>query len=107
MNKSVFNKEKAFKTWNYSSGDGFWFEEEYVELFEKILYHDEKITLSKHYISGVQGEKMIYNWSKFYSVDEIKEELSTVGFKIIDVFGDTTGAKYENTCDNLAIAAKL
>ncbi|MEN8907697.1 MAG: class I SAM-dependent methyltransferase [Clostridiales bacterium] len=95
------------KNWNYVKEDGFWFEDEYIEIYEKVLYKSEKVTLGKHYISSKQEDKIIYNWDKYFSLDEIKNELENEGFKIVDTFSDTKGTVLAVDSEIITIVAKI
>ncbi|MBN2853612.1 MAG: class I SAM-dependent methyltransferase [Clostridia bacterium] len=84
--------------------NGFWAESDYYCFVNSFSYDDEKVFLDKYTVFTDEKVFEVYNWLKYFTVDEISSELKESGFKVLDFYGDVTGKPYHEDTEVVAIA---
>lgn len=85
--------------------NGFWSKEDYYGFMNTFLYKEENVELGKYTIVTKNETKTIYNWLKYFTPEEIKNELKEVGFNRVETLGNLTGKKYDPKGDEFSIIA--
>ena len=103
----VFSKEQyqifsEGKTWETHTKGGFWREQSYIELSARYKYSGN-VTLEQFVILTSQGNSVYYIWNTYYSAQSLIEEVSAMGFKVCNVFGDVSGCPYHKDSPTIAI----
>lgn len=98
---------RNYKSWDIKESGGFWSSIPYIEFVNKIYYEDYKVSLKQHVILKEDGDVQVYNlWEQLYTVDSISRLLEESGFKVIGIYGDLTGAKYNTKSESIGIVAR-
>lgn len=84
--------------------NGFWAEGDYYCLVNSFTYDEEKVFLDKYTVFTGDNAFEVLNWLKYFTVDEICEELKESGFKVLDIYADVTGEPCADDSEVLAIA---
>lgn len=105
----VFSMKKyeAFEernTWDNYPGGGFWSANEHLAI-ERLKKYPDHVTLEQTLVIEKQAVTNYNIWNCYFTVERLKKEVEDAGFKMIEVFGDVTGASY--TADSPAIAILL
>jgi 2-polyprenyl-3-methyl-5-hydroxy-6-metoxy-1,4-benzoquinol methylase len=103
---NTYNNKNELATYEKNSLFGFWSPNEYYGFLNTFKYDEEKVVLDKHTIIEEKKTKVIYNWLKHYSLEEITRELEEAGFMVEEVFSNVAGDKYNEDSLEIAIVAK-
>lgn len=81
FNEDIIKDKQEGSDWEYTSGGGFWAENEYL-LLSQTFHYPEKNAFAYQY-NLIQGEsvKHFIIWDRYYTQDEITNVLRHVGFK--------------------------
>lgn len=84
----------------------FWREDEYYCFVNTFKYDEEAVVLDKYDIFPESGQaETIYNWLKYFSPAELKEELSDAGFDVTHILNDVAGAPFSEHHTEFAVIA--
>ena len=86
--------------------NGFWAEGDYEGHLNTFKYEKEKVSLDKYTIIEPTRERTIYNWLKYFSPEELKEELVKVGFEVKNLYSDVAGTHFDLKGTEFAVVAK-
>lgn len=86
--------------------DGFWSDHDYFGFVNTFKYPLEKVVLDKYTIIGADREWQVFNWLKYFSAAELKDELAENGFEVTGVFSDVAGKVYCETSPEIAVVAR-
>lgn len=103
---NTYSNKNEGATYEKNSLFGFWSPNEYYGFLNTFKYDEEKVVLDKHTIIEENKTKVIYNWLKHYSLEEITRELEEAGFMVEEVFSNVAGDKYKGDSLEIAVAAK-
>ena len=103
----MFKTRKETTNYQFVVQDGFWFGEAYHEFKTEFKYEDEKVSLDKYVIIRENETTEVYNWLKYFTLEEIKSEFKENGLEIIEVYSDVAGKEYDESEEIMAIVAKL
>jgi SAM-dependent methyltransferase len=93
--------------WYISSKNGFWHPDPHLVLAQAINYSKQKAHLQQFIVVGVIGNFQRYNiWSRYYSLQEIRDVLKKGGFLVVDAFADLTGSPYREDSEWIGIFSK-
>lgn len=85
----------------------FWSEHDYYCFVNTYKYEPEAVVLDKYSIFPQQGEpETVYNWLQHFSPENLREELSTAGFRIDKIYQDVSGADYSDQHTEFAVVAR-
>lgn len=104
--QKYFDQTEEKATYSFTEKDGFWSPNQHYVFDNKFKYTDEKVLLNKHTVVEEDKTRTIYNWLKCYSVEDIETLLNQHNFKIVDIFADLTGKKYDENSIEMAIVAQ-
>jgi len=86
--------------------DGFWSGHDYFGFVNTFKYPLEKVVLDKYTIIEADREWQVFNWLKYFSAAELKDELAENGFEVTGVFSDVAGKVYCETSPEIAVVAR-
>ena len=89
-------------TWYYCKNNGFWRENEHIEISSKYRYSD---TVLLHQATIIENDDATtyYIWNTCFSIESLQKEAEDAGFKVVDFYGDIAGAPYAIKSDTLAV----
>jgi 2-polyprenyl-3-methyl-5-hydroxy-6-metoxy-1,4-benzoquinol methylase len=70
---AAYNGRKETAIYEQNLMDGFWSANEYFGFLNIFKYDDEKVVLDKYTIIEKNRTRTIYNWLKYFSIEEIKQ----------------------------------
>lgn len=91
------------------SGDqlnGFWSAEEDYGFVNTFKYDDEKVVLYNYSLFEADRSRVVHNWLQYFRLEALTEEFAASGFRIEEVFGDTTGAALMPDSAEMTVIAK-
>ena len=86
--------------------DGFWAPGDYVGLKKTFRYPQELVSLDRYLIIEPGEVWQIYNWTQFFTVGALKEELTAAGFEAEHVTGSLAGEALTDTGSLIGGVAK-
>ena len=102
----AYNDKTEAATYEKNSLFGFWSPDDYFGFLNTFKYDEETVVLDKHTIIQENQTKVIYNWLKHYSVEEISKELEEAGLEVEEVFSNVAGDEYSDDAMEICIVAK-
>ncbi len=102
----AFSKREGVTRFGKNIMDKFWSEEEYYCFVNSFKYEKDTVFLDKYTIIEKNRTFEVFNWLKYFSLDEILNEIKESGFEIINYYSDITGKEYNIESDTIAIACK-
>ena len=103
---NTYNNKKEVAIYEKNQLFGFWSPNEYYGFLNTFKYEEDKVVLDKHTIIEENKTKVIYNWLKHYSVEEITNELKEAGFIVEEVYTNVAGDDYNEDSLEIAVVAK-
>ena len=103
---NTYNKKEEIAIYEKNQLFGFWSPNEYYGFLNTFKYEEDKVVLDKHTIIEGNKTKVIYNWLKHYSVEEITRELEEAGFIVEEVYSNVAGDEYNEDAMEIAVVAK-
>lgn len=107
LSHNAYNKKNEETYYEHLQLNGFWSENDYYAFVNTYKYDSEKIILDKYHIIEENRSYDIYNWLKYYTIEELKNELYEVGITIKEYYNNMTGEKYTENSDTIAIVAEI
>jgi len=91
--------------WEFVEREGFWSGEPYLELNTFRKYSNGRLVLIQ---AAVLNEtlKVWNSWIQVFDSETLKAELSEVGFKRVEIYGNCFGEKYTSESEMLCIKAQ-
>ena len=102
----TYNNKEEIATYEKNQLFGFWSPNEYYGFLNTFKYEEDKVVLDKHTIIEENKTKVIYNWLKHYSVEEITRELKEAGLIVEEVYTNVAGDEYNEDSLEIAVVAK-
>lgn len=102
----MYEKIKEGKFFNYYELGGFWSQQEHFEFKTSFLYDDVSVSLDHYTIIEKNRTFEVYNWLKYFEIDKLKEEFSSNGLEVIEIYGDVTGSSYNEGSEIIALVAR-
>ena len=106
FSETTYNTKKEVAVYEKNQLFGFWSPNEYYGFLNTFKYEEEKVVLDKHTIIEGDSTKVIYNWLKHYSLEEITKELEEAGFIVEEVYANVAGDTYNGDSMEIAVVAK-
>ncbi len=103
---NTYNNKSEVASYEKNSLFGFWSPKDYYGFLNTFKYDEEKVVLDKHTIIKENETKVIYNWLKHYSLEEINKELKEAGLEVEEVFSNVAGDKYTEDAMEICVIAK-
>lgn len=97
-----FNKFIEKDTWEYSKGNNFWTKDESIILNTNKKY-ENNISLERTIVITDEEIKKYNIWHKYFSMEDIFNEVKSVGFNNIEIFLDVSGREYCEKGGTIAI----
>ena len=103
---NTYNNKEEVAIYEKNQLFGFWSPNEYYGFLNTFKYKEFKVVLDKHTIIEENKTKVIYNWLKHYSIEEITRELEEAGFIVEEVYANLAGDEYNEDAMEIAVVAK-
>lgn len=103
---NTYNNKNEVASYEKNSLFGFWSARDYYGFLNTFKYDEEKVVLDKHTIIQENETKVIYNWLKHYSVEELTKELEEIGLEVEEVFSNVAGDDYTEDAMEICVIAK-
>lgn len=92
--------------WSINNG-GFWRQNRYIELYQKLYYPNSHTRLDHHIIIDENGEISEFRlWERHYFLKDIEELVKEAGFSIEGVFSDLTGTPYRDDSKAIGLVVR-
>lgn len=106
----VFSMEKYgqledSRTWEKYTDGGFWHAGSHHVLQANLKYPPQT-SLEQYIVATPEESNAFYIWNRYFSAEQLIEEVEEAGFKNIGVFDDITGSAYSGKSPTLAILAE-
>jgi SAM-dependent methyltransferase len=86
--------------------DGFWSPNKYYGFLNTFKYEKEKVVLDKYTIFEADRIRTVYNWSQYFTPEDLEREFVACGFSIEGFYSDVAGTPYDLKSNELAVVAK-
>lgn len=102
----AFNKREEQTVYAINLLDGFWSPEKYYGFLNTFKYDDEKVMLDKYTIVEQDRIREVYNWLQYFSKESLIEELERNSLKVVNIYADIAGSRYEPQGNEMAVIAE-
>ena len=82
--------------------NGFWREDEYVEL-KRCCKYPENVTLDQYVIISKTGASVYYLWNTCYTEEALLKEVEASGFKVCGTYADVSGTPWKKARPTIAV----
>jgi len=99
------NKYDSFQEnqiWDIHESNGFWREDEYVELKRGCKY-PENVTLEQYVIISKTEASVYYLWNTCYTENTLIKEAEESGFKVCGTYADVSGSPWKKESPTIAV----
>lgn len=86
--------------------DGFWAPRPYRGLHETWTYPELRLVLDRYTITTGSSTRRYWNWMHCLGAEQVAAEVRAAGFTVLDLYGDVTGARYDELSPTLAVHAQ-
>jgi len=87
--------------------NGFWAEGDYVGIQRSYVYPEEHLSLDCYLIIEPDETWQIFNWFQHFAPDDLRAELDSAGFAVVEMAGDLTGAPLKANSDFIGVIASV
>lgn len=82
---------------------GFWSGQPHYVFTSVFKYDEQRVSLHKYTIVNDCRIFSIYNWHKYFTLEELRKELHKSGLNIAEVYSDVTGTPYDPSSEGMAV----
>lgn len=93
-------------TWQYASEGGFFSPQPHLCLNSFMLYNDKRVLCDRHVIITQQGIRSFNIWEHTFTKDELQQELTAAGLSLKGLYGNMTGAVYNENSKEMCVVAE-
>ena len=86
---------------------GFWSPDPYSGRLETFVYADEAVTLERFMIEESGRTRVFHNWTQYFTVEALTDELAAAGLSVDTVVRDLTGRPHDPAAPEFAVLATL
>ena len=97
-----FNAFQEKQVWEIQEKNGFWREDEYVEL-KRCSKYPQHVTLDQYVIISKAETSSYYLWNTYYNEDSLLKEVEECGFKAYGIYGDVSGTPWNMESPTIAV----
>ncbi|MTK07998.1 MAG: class I SAM-dependent methyltransferase [Hungatella sp.] len=97
-----YNAFQEKQIWGIQESNGFWREDEYVEL-KRYCKYPQHVTLDQYVIISKAETSSYYLWNTYYNKDSLVEEVEECGFKTYGIYGDVSGTPWNLESPTIAV----
>ena len=101
----AYEQEKESFHYRYFENGSFYKKETHLCLHGHHLYEDS-IRLDQYLIISDQGIESIHVWDKAFSLEEMKAEITQVGFKVHSLYSDAQGNVYHEDSKTMCLVVE-
>ncbi len=102
---NIFNEKEEAASYEKNQLNGFWSPNEYYGFLNSFKYEKEKVSLDKYTIIEETRKRVLYNWLQHYSRESITKEIEENGFKVVEIFSDVAGTKFDPNSKDIVVVA--
>jgi len=102
---NAFRKRQETLMLDVNLLNGFWSKNKYYGFLNTYKYESEKVILDKYSIFEPDKSRIIYNWLKYFGLEDLKRELEDCGLRIREIYSDVAGNAYDPDKDEMAVIA--
>lgn len=99
--KAFENREES-AIYEHNLMNGFWAPHDYYGFLNILKYPEERVVLDKYTIVDSDGERVIYNWLQYFTLEELTREVKRQGLYVESVYDSIRGATYTGS-DEMAV----
>jgi hypothetical protein len=103
LSEKHFDNTSEQNSFSFVDSDGFWTEGPHFVFESTFKYDVEQLLLTKFTIVEADRTREIYNWLQCFSIDRFKEEASQHGLKVLQVFANVAGDRYDESHSQFAV----
>ena len=85
----------------------FWSANDYYAFVNTFKYDAKKVMLDKYTIIEESTSYDVFNWLKYYSLQELEAELKEIGLHVEAVYGDMTGKTFDKQAETFAVVVSI
>ncbi|MCE5280894.1 MAG: class I SAM-dependent methyltransferase [Deltaproteobacteria bacterium] len=86
--------------------NGFWSPGRYYGFFNTFKYEEEKVVLDQYTIVELDRTRTVYNWLQYFSPEALREEFSSSGMKVTEIYSDVAGKPFDSESAEFAVVAE-
>jgi len=101
----AFDKREESARYERNQMDGFWSDDDYYCFVNVFKYDEEKVILDKYTIFEPSGERRIFNWLQYYSVESLEREFNQNGLAVKETYANVAGDPFTSETDEFAVVA--
>lgn len=87
----------------YFDQPGFWSDQPHYVITSVFRYDDRRVSLHKYTIVEENRTLSIYNWHRYFTLEELRQELMYSGLIITEVYSDVIGTPYDPLSEGMAV----
>lgn len=103
---AAYKKREEASLYEENLLHGFWSPSKYYGFQNTFKYDDEKVVLDKFTIVEDSRTRLVYNWLKYFTLDELSDHLDECGLKIVESYGNVAGDVFAECEDQFAVVVK-
>ncbi|MFD4358172.1 SAM-dependent methyltransferase [Streptomyces anulatus] len=104
---SAFTHVREQAAYGPSLMDGFWSHRPYFGFHNTYRYERENVSLDKYEIFEAERKRVFFNWVRYFTPEELIDELKEAGFTDVEVLGDLTGSPYDSEAPQFAAVVTM
>jgi len=97
-----FNASQEKQVWEIQEKNGFWREDEYIEL-KRCCKYPQHVTLDQYVIISKAETSSYYLWNTYYNEDSLLKEVEECGFKTYGIYADVSGTPWNMESPTIAV----
>lgn len=98
----AFEKRTESSNYEHNLMNGFWAPHDYYGFLNIFKYMQERVVLDKYTIVEPGGERVVYNWLQYFSLEAFTREVEAHGLYVDSVYDDVRGSTYTGS-DEMAV----
>jgi len=103
---AAFEKREETAAYEVNLLNGFWSPNKYYGFLNTFKYYEEKVVLDKYTIVEAKRTRTVYNWLRYFTIEDLEKEFVAAGFSIDGIFSDVAGTPYDRNSYEFAVIAK-
>jgi len=95
-------RTQDYQRWQHCPQGGFWRAGPHIVL-EEGMHYPQHVLGRQITVITPEDEQQYYLWTTCFTPDSLADEAQAAGFRVLNVYGDVTGAAYSEEGDTLAM----
>ncbi len=101
FSSACYLKRTESKTWSFHKDGGYWSPRQYACLNAEYKYENNRAIVSQHVVVDNKTINEYLLWDRFYTRETLEAEVSSFGFKLINLFGNACGLDFSDDSETL------